>query len=67
MFDFGIETLIYAGFDATSGTEVSFSVFGMPKAKVEAILGFVGICSLLTRRVSNVGPVCEGDWKVWET
>lgn len=50
---FGNETLIYAGFAVATGGVLSFSDFGKPTGKCEAILGFVGICSLLALRVSN--------------
>nr|GMD01977.1 hypothetical protein Iba_chr05fCG12230 [Ipomoea batatas] len=51
-----------AGFAAAVVVELSLSVFGKFKPKFEAILGFVGICNLLTLRVSSGGTVCAGVW-----
>lgn len=48
---------MYAGL-VTAVVELSFSIFGKLRAKFEAILGFVGICILLTLCASNDCALC---------
>lgn len=55
---FGKETLTYAGLAAALVVELCISSFGNPIAKVEVILGFVGICSLLALPMSADVTVC---------
>lgn len=55
---FGKETLTYAGLTAALVVGLCISSFGTPMVKVEVILGFVGICSLLALPVSADVRVC---------